>query len=223
MSQGATLRPALAAVDHLLLAVPDLEAGIAWVEERGGVRAAIGGSHPGRGTRNALLSLGDRRYLEILAPDPAQTGATSSLLDLTRVAAPTLTRWAASGRDLARFAERLRADAAPGVTIGEPQDGGRTTPAGAELRWRTVSARGAAINALGGLAPFFIEWSPETEHPARTAPRLGVLEGLRFEHPEPEAAVGTLASLGLGVAIASGPLPAIRAAIRTARGVLELS
>jgi len=223
LSSGATLRPALAAVDHLLLAVPDLEAGIAWLEERCGVRAEPGGSHPGRGTRNALLALGDRRYLEILAPDPAQAGATSSLLDLTRVAVPTLARWAATGSDLSRFAERLRADAGPGVTIGEPQDGGRTTPTGAELRWRTVSARGASITALGGLAPFFIEWSPETVHPARTAPRLGTLEGLRFEHPEPETAVGTLAALGLAVAITAGPRPALRAAIRTARGLLELS
>ena len=222
MSEGLTLRPALAAVDHLLLAVPDLDAGIAWLEERCGVRAALGGSHPGRGTRNALLSLGDRRYLEILAPDPAQANVTSSLLELTQVSAPTLARWAATGRDLAGFAARLRADAEPGVTIGEPQDGGRTTPAGTELRWRTVSARGAAIAALGGLAPFFIEWSPETAHPALDAPRIGTLEGLRFEHPDPETAIGTLASLGLSVAVAAGPRARLRASIRTPRGILDL-
>src|SRR3954462_5923263 len=80
--------------DHVQLACNDLDKGIAFVESKTGVKAAFGGVHPGRASRNALLKLSERRYLEILAPDPAQDRCLDAR-GLYKIESPRLLDWVA--------------------------------------------------------------------------------------------------------------------------------
>src|SRR5215470_3117042 len=121
-------------LDHILIGSPDLEKGIAFVEERTGVRAAFGGVHPGAGTRNALLSLGSNRYLEIIAPDPQQP-ATEDKRNLRSLDEPVIVGWAQHPGDIEAFAKRLKGE---GVEVIGPQPGSRKRPDGRVLNWKTL-------------------------------------------------------------------------------------
>jgi hypothetical protein len=125
------VRDATDAFDHILLGAHDLDVGIRWVEERTSVRARFGGNHPGAGTRNALLSLGTRHYLEIIAPDPAQPNAPD-VRELRELSSPKIIQWAVHCEDIA--AVKRMVEAARIKTVG-PKSGSRQRPDGKLLRW----------------------------------------------------------------------------------------
>jgi hypothetical protein len=92
-------------VDHLVYATPDLQAGIVEIERLMGVRATEGGQHPGAGTRNALVALGEASYLEIIGPDPEQeTFVRPRLFGIDGLTSSRLVTWAAKAQDLDRLA-----------------------------------------------------------------------------------------------------------------------
>jgi hypothetical protein len=192
-------------LDHILLGCSDLDRGVAFVEERTGVRAAFGGIHPGRGTQNALLSLGTRRYLEIIAPDPKQSGPQQYPV-ITKLTEPRLIGWAAHPGDLRSFAAKL---ANSGIAAGGPAPGSRRRPDGRVLQWQTLTLKANASDLL----PFFIEWSADSVHPSVDSPKGCSL--LRFEaaSPDPEAFSKQVALLGLDLPIVKGDNPQLRATI----------
>jgi hypothetical protein len=197
LSRGAGEVPTV--LDHILLGCSDLDRGITFVKEQAGVTPALGGVHPGRGTRNALLSLGERHYLEIIAPDPAQTGSTDAY-GLKKLAAPRLVGWAAHPGDLDSLAARLRS---AGLAFDGPTPGERKRPDGGLLRWKTLNLH----HNQSGLLPFFIEWSADTVHPSADAPSGCKI--LRFELSAPnDAELRRLCRLmGIDVPVTRGEAP----------------
>jgi hypothetical protein len=157
-------------LDHLILGASDLAGGIEFVERHTGVRAALGGVHPGRGTHNALLSLGPRCYLEILAPDPNQP-TLAWFRNLQQLTEPRLVGWMVRPGDLVALAEGLRQS---GIACEPPRESSRQRPDGRTLRWKLLRLAseppGSQPAEMEGLLPFCIEWSADSPHPADDAP-----------------------------------------------------
>jgi hypothetical protein len=203
-------------LDHILLGCNQLESGVDFVEQHTGVRAAFGGVHPGRGTQNALLSLGDRHYLEIIAPDPAQSAVTNPLARfLHSLSEPKLVGWAAHPGELAAFAKKL---GEAGVGFTGPTPGSRKRPDGRVLQWQTLSLK----DDYSRLLPFFIEWSPDSPHPASDAPSGCRLVRFAIVTPNPDSLKTTLAVLSLDVTITKGVSPQICATLSGPRGQLDI-
>jgi Glyoxalase-like domain len=180
-------------IDHLVYAAPDLAAAVAEVEERFGVRAQTGGKHVGVGTHNALLALGARTYLEIVAPDPGQPEPPAPRpFGLDGITRGALVSWALACDDIDAAVATARSH---GYEPGEAADGQRVEPTGAVLRWRVT------LNAMpGDLIPFLISWGG-SEHPARSAPQGLTLEAFYIEHPDPPSLAPPLTALGADVEI----------------------
>lgn len=222
-----------ATIDHLLFGAPDLESGLAAIERLTGVRPVYGGRHPGLGTHNALLSLGDRTYLEVIAPDPSQAGAGEPLpFGIGSLDKPRLVAWAVAPDDIdeaARVARRA------GIEVGEISEHSRTAPEGSEIRWRMAAvggrvgaphgdpvgaSTGSAVPAGGAstaVVPFLIDWGTAA-HPAARAP--GGVRLLRFSVSSPARVPleRTLRALGVDVDVRPGDRPGLEAVLTSPSG-----
>lgn len=208
-----------AGLDHLVYAAPDLPGSVARFAEKCGVEPAPGGSHPGFGTRNFLLALGPRCYLELIGPDPEQPDfAGTRPFGLDTVDGPRLVTWALA-------ADRLDARLAEAKALG--YDGGRVFSMnrrradGATLTWELGAQPGLPL-ALGGVVPFLIDWGGGP-HPADTAPAGCRLRSLSAEHPDPTAVSAALHALGAELTVTADPRPALHAVLETPRGEVRLA
>lgn len=205
----------LSRIDHIILGISDLQKGIEELERLTGVRAVFGGAHPGRGTQNALISLGGEHYLEILAPNPEDRAGSESSEGLQALTALTPIGWAARTHDMTALERDLRSR---GVEIGEVRPGGRNLPDGSRLAWKTLSFPPPASSLL----PFFIEWDRGGAHPSATSPAGCRLTGFALENPAPDPLRESLRAAGLPVKVREGKDSRLRVALACPKGNVEL-
>ena len=203
-------------IDHLVYATPEVDQTITELETRLGIRASLGGQHVGKGTRNALLALGSRTYLEIVGPDHAQPKpASPRWFTIDTLTVPRLVTWAVHGSALTQLAENA---ARNDVHIGDVLNGNRTRPDGVQLHWEYTNPQ----TMLGdGLVPFFIDWGV-SPHPATQAAQGLTLAELRAEHPSPDHIVRMLNVLNVVITVTKASSPALVAIIDGPNGRVEL-
>lgn len=234
MVEGVSMTRPRLHVDHLVWVVQDLDEGIVAFEALTGVRPVIGGRHLGIGTHNALVTLGDRQYIELLAWDPSQPHVYP-WLGVDSLELPKLTAFCAEPDDVSWRLESLteRAREHAGYEAGSVVELSRLAHNGGTLKWRLAAdnhKRGFSELPGGGLVPFLIDWSPnELPHPAQEAEArtLGCsLVELCGWHPEPTVVQAILAALGADVCfshgIQTGTVPRLEAVLDSPKGRVVL-
>jgi hypothetical protein len=177
------------ALDHLVVTAPTREAGVAWVEERLGARMQAGGEHVRMGTHNALLRLGERLYLEVIAVNPAAAAASRprwfGLDALPADAVPRLATWVARTDSIMEDAARL------GGLAGEVLPMSRGS-----LSW-LITVPPDGVPPFDGLLPALIQWSGD-RHPVDGMVDSGCrLRRIAGGHPDAGRLGETLTVAGL--------------------------
>jgi hypothetical protein len=149
-----------AALDHALVATGDLDAAAAAVG-RLGLAVAAGGRHPGWGTANRIVPLGDA-YLELVGVVDRGEAASSAFGRWVAASPSGPMGWAVRADDLEATARRLGLDLVPGS---------RAAPDGRRLRWRTAGVERAAVEPS---LPFFIAWEPGPPFPGEGGTGAGI-------------------------------------------------
>lgn len=209
-------------IDHIIWAVPDLDAGADYFADLSGVEPITGGIHPGRGTRNKLVSGGDNMYLEVIAPDPAQmpldpvAKPVQAFADrISRMDAPEVDMFAYASSDLEFMAEAGRK---LGLQVVGPTPGQRRTPEGELIRWSHVDFIG---HGFGQFIPFAINWL-DSPHPSTSSPEGAIIEGITVEHPRADELRRIYAGLRIPAKVVHGDEPVIIVHMRSEKGAFEL-
>jgi hypothetical protein len=190
-------------LDHVLIAVADLQAASRTLEKRHGLASVEGGRHAGWGTANRIVPLGDA-YIELI-----------TVVDEAEAAESAFGRWVATGIDSApgrplgwvvrtdrldEVAQRL------GLSVSS---GSRPGGEGRLLRWRLAGVEAAPAEPA---LPFFVEWGEGTPLPGRAEIEhpAGAVRLERLElSGDPDRVHNWLGTDDLPIVVTPGP-PALR-------------
>jgi glyoxalase-like protein len=201
-------------LDHLVVTAASLEEGVEYVRGELGVAPQAGGEHVRMGTHNCLLKLGEKLFLEVIAPNPGAPRPDRprwfQLDDPDSVKAPRLASWVARCDYIHALAP---------ASLGKIE-----TMTRGSFRWLITIPEDGKL-PLQGIGPSLIEWRSET-HPAQGLKDSGC-SLVRFEgfHPQPETVTSMLRSIGFKgeFPVSRSGTPRLVAHVRTSAGPRRLS
>lgn len=199
--------------DHFILGVDDLNEAMTSFNMLTGVLPVYGGGHPTLGTHNALVSLGNGSYFELLSIDPVNvTGSNSTIESLKSHKLPKLIGWALEIVDLEKTAQALiSAD----LSMSPLQKGSRKTPEGVVLNYEFAAIVG--LSNTKNIVPFFIKWV-ETAHPSQTSPIGCHLQDVALGVSADEKLITFLKNTGLAITITETDQPFLEIRFRSPLG-----
>jgi hypothetical protein len=215
-------------LDHIVVASARLEDGVNWVEEQLGVRPQPGGQHVAMGTHNALLKLGPRAYLEVIAIDPDADAPTrprwfsldEPAMQSRLAVGPALITWVLRNDSLAAACARV------------PDLGEILSMSRGDFHWK-IAVPESGTMPWGGVLPAAIQWGPGADgapmHPCDRLPESGC-ELLELKLAHPAAVLGTAGIVAMfrelrvvgPVDLKPGPVQ-IEAQIRAPNGEVRLA
>ena len=134
-------------IDHVLVRVDDLEHDV-------GIASVAGGRHPGWGTANRIIPLGNV-YIELIAVVDEEEASHTPFGRRALAAPPGPIGWCVRPDSIDAEAARL------GLTV---QSASRVSPDGETITWRLAGIEQALAEPA---LPFFIAWDDPARHPGR--------------------------------------------------------
>ena len=160
-------------LDHVILAIDDLDSGIEEFEELTGIKAAYGGGHEHGNTHNAIVALDNKIYLEILAPKDDLDTIPEFFKNMSQLK-PIGFALSVDDIDLLENSVKKYQFKTGGI-----EDWSRVKPNGDKLEWKLLRIYDPAF----GINPFFIDWSETTIHPSLQMNSAGALLKLEITTP----------------------------------------
>jgi len=165
-------------LDHIVLAAPDFQEAIKEFENMTGIKPSIVGSLRGLGTKSARVGLDNNAYIEIIAPDPKNSGPIGASL-ASELEEGTLVPYHYAIRS--SEVEHMKDEYVPNELGWQPDHISMfgASPDGTPKKWEMLYMYG---HRIGGCVPFFIDWG-QCDHPTASIPEVGDLKSLIVRAP----------------------------------------
>ena len=215
LNKGGDMQAGVNEVDHFMWAAVDLESASAEFERLTGVRPAFGGRHIGFGTHNALVSLSNGSYMEVLALDPEQDTGGPLGAEIALLTSPAILAFHIKRADLESVVsvyEEMNID------YKGPFDLSRQRPDGVVLKWRLLLPESPVYkHAL----PVFIDWM-DAPHPSTSTPTGCELTQFEVGYPQNEELSLLYKKLDVSLPVVYSKEAYAKATLQTPKGEVVL-